>query len=322
MRRNYTFASLPADTYDVSISAQGFQLFKVNSVSVAADSRIRVDAALKVGAVEQTVEVSAQAASLQTDSGEVRSEITTQSLENVPIPVGRNYQNLLITVPGVSPPVKQHSVSANPSRGLNFNVNGATRNSNNVRIDGALANNVWLPHVTAYVPALDAIEQVSVVTASADAQQAMAGGSAINVQIKSGTNQIPRLALRIPRQQSHQGETVLPAGGSGQAEVHRQPVRRFDRRADPPQQALLSSAVGRARTTARPGASFATVPTAAIRSGNMSGSPNPIYDPATGSRRRQRPHRIRRKYHPGGPAGSDRAEGGGRLSAAQHSRTC
>src|SRR6185369_6414773 len=186
----YTFASLPADTYDVSISAQGFQLFKVNSVLVAADSRIRVDAALKVGAIEQTVEVSAQAASLQTDSGEVRSEITTQSLQNVPIPVGRNYQNLLITVPGVSPPSNAHSVSANPSRGLNFNVNGATRNSNNVRIDGALANNVWLPHVTAYVPALDAIEQVSVVTASADAQQAMAGGSAINVQIKSGTNQV------------------------------------------------------------------------------------------------------------------------------------
>src|SRR5690348_4438009 len=46
----YTFASLPADTYDVSISAPGFQVFKVNSVLVAADSRIRVDAALKVGA--------------------------------------------------------------------------------------------------------------------------------------------------------------------------------------------------------------------------------------------------------------------------------
>jgi len=165
----YTFSSLSADTYDVSITAQGFQAFKFTGVSVTADSRTRVDATLKIGAVEQTVEVSAQAATLQTDSGEVRSEITSQSLENVPIPVGRNYQNLLITVPGVSPPVNQHSVSANPSRGLTFNVNGASRNSNNVRIDGALANNVWLPHVTAYVPALDAIEQVSMVTASADA---------------------------------------------------------------------------------------------------------------------------------------------------------
>ena len=77
-----------------------------------------------------------------------------------------------------------------PSRGLTFNVNGTTRNSNDVRIDGALANNVWLPHVTAYVPALDSIEAVTVVTASADASEGMAGGSAVNVQIKSGTNQI------------------------------------------------------------------------------------------------------------------------------------
>ena len=61
-------------------------------------------------------------------------------------------RNLLITVPGVMPPTNQHSVAANPSRGLTFNVNGTTRNSNNVRIDGALANNIWLPHVTAYVP--------------------------------------------------------------------------------------------------------------------------------------------------------------------------
>ena len=278
----YTFASLPADTYDVSISAQGFQLFKVNSVLVAADSRIRVDAALKVGAVEQTVEVSAQAASLQTDSGEVRSEITTQSLQNVPIPVGRNYQNLLITVPGVSPPSNAHSVSANPSRGLNFNVNGATRNSNNVRIDGALANNVWLPHVTAYVPALDAIEQVSVVTASADAQQAMAGGSAINVQIKSGTNQVHGSLYEF-HANSHikANPFFLPAGQGKPKYIDNQfggsvggPIRRNK---------LFYFGSWEGTYNRQTGASFATVPTAAIRSGNMSGSPNPIYDPATGS---------------------------------------
>ena len=186
----YTFPSMPGDTYDVIVSRTGFQTVTIRGINVAADTKVRVDAVLKVGAVEQSVEVSAQASALQTESAEVRSEITSTSLENVPIPIGRNYQNLLVTVPGVMPPANQHSVAANPSRGLTFNVNGATRNSNNVRIDGALANNIWLPHVTAYVPGLDAIESVSMVTASADASQGMAGGSAINVQIKSGTNQI------------------------------------------------------------------------------------------------------------------------------------
>jgi outer membrane receptor protein involved in Fe transport len=278
----YTFASLSADTYDVSITAQGFQAFKVTGVSVTADSRTRVDAALKIGAVEQSVEVSAQAATLQTDSGEVRSEITTQSLENLPIPVGRNYQNLLITVPGVSPPVNQHSVSANPSRGLTFNVNGASRNSNNVRIDGALANNVWLPHVTAYVPALDAIEQVSMVTASADAQQAMAGGSAINVQIKSGTNQIHGSLYEFHANNNIKAKPFFLPTNQGQPKyIDNQfggsiggPIRHNK---------LFYFSSWEGTYNRQLGASFTTVPTAAIRSGNMSGSPNPIYDPISGA---------------------------------------
>ena len=279
---NFTLATLPADVYDVSVTAQGFQVFKVNGVVVTADSRTRVDATLKIGAVEQTVEVSAQAASLQTDSAEVRGEITQSSLENVPIPVGRNYQNLLIMVPGVSPPTNQHSVSANPSRGLTFNVNGSTRNSNNVRIDGALANNVWLPHVTAYVPALDAIEQVSVVTASADAQQAMAGGSAINVQIKSGTNQLHGSAYEFHADNAIKAKPFfLPANQGKPKYIDNQfggsiggPIRRNK---------LFYFGSWESTYDRQLGASFATVPTAAIRAGNMSGSPNPIYDPTTGN---------------------------------------
>ena len=77
---------------------------------------------------------------------------------------------------------------SNPSRALVFNVNGASRSSNNIRIDGVSTTNIWLPHVAAYVPALESLETVNVVTNSFDAEQGLAGGSAINVQIKSGTN--------------------------------------------------------------------------------------------------------------------------------------
>ena len=94
----------------------------------------------------------------------------------------------LPTLPGITPPENAHSIPSNPSRSLVFNVNGASRSSNNTRIDGASATNVWLPHVTAYVPALESIETVNVVTNSFDAEQGLAGGAAINVQIRSGTN--------------------------------------------------------------------------------------------------------------------------------------
>ena len=240
----YAFPSLPGDTYEVVISKPGFQSVTIRGTNVAADNTVRLDAVLKVGAVEQSVEVSAQALSLQTENGEVRSAITTASLENVPTPIGRNYQSLLITVPGVMPPANQHSVAANPSRGLTFNVNGTTRNSNNVRIDGALANNIWLPHVTAYVPGLDAIESVSMVTASADASEGMSGGSAINVQIKSGTNQIHGSLFEFHADSAHEGQAVLPARRAGHPEIHRQPVRRLHRRTGHQEQALLFRQLG------------------------------------------------------------------------------
>src|SRR5262249_12740522 len=94
------------------------------------------------------------------------------------------------TLPGFNLPSEAHSVPTNPSRSLRFNVNGVSASINNTRIDGASSTNPWLPHITAYVPSLEAIEVVNVVTSSYDAEQGLAGGAAVNVQIRSGTNQL------------------------------------------------------------------------------------------------------------------------------------
>lgn len=228
------------------------------------------------------MEVSPEAATLQTEGGEIRNEITTKTLENVPIPIGRNYQNLLITVPGVTPTANQHSVAANPSRSLTFNVNGTTRNSNNVRIDGALANNIWLPHVTAYVPALDSIESVSVVTASADASEGMAGGSAVNVQIKSGTNEIHGSLFEFHADNAMKAKPFfLPAGQGKPKYIDNQ----FGGSIGGPivKNRLFYFASWEGTLNRQTGASFVTVPDAAIRSGDESGSSTPMYDPLTGN---------------------------------------
>ncbi|PYT31187.1 MAG: hypothetical protein DMG57_06175 [Acidobacteria bacterium] len=73
---------------------------------------------------------------------------------------------------------------------MEFNVNGTSDDQNNTRIDGVSTTHVQLPHVVAYIPALESIQEVNVVTNSFDAEQGLAGGAAINVQIKSGTNQL------------------------------------------------------------------------------------------------------------------------------------
>jgi len=121
------------------ISKEGFQTFSAQGVAVAVGQVVRVDAALRVGAVSETIAVTAESAVLQTDRAEVRSEVSAKQLENLPMPLGRSYENLLITVPGLSPPANQHSVAVNPARGLTFSAMGTTRNSNSVRIEGAIA---------------------------------------------------------------------------------------------------------------------------------------------------------------------------------------
>ncbi len=278
----FSFTSLPGGQYDVTVTKTGFQTFTVRGLAVNADATVRVNATLQVGKLEQTVEVSAQTATLQADSAEVRSEIGSKSLEAVPVPLGRNYQNLLVTVPGVMPPANQHSVAANPARGLTFSVNGTSRNSNDVRIDGALANNVWLPHVTAYVPSLDAIEAVSIVTASADAQQGLAGGSAVNVQIKSGTNDIHGSLFEFHSDNALKAKPFFQPVGQGKPKyINNQfggsiggPIKHNK---------LFYFGSWEGTYERQTGSTFVTVPTAAIRSGNMSGSSGLIYDPLTGN---------------------------------------
>ena len=186
----YTFAAVQPGRYEVKVAKEGFRTAADQAVEVTSNNSTRVDMALQVGAVSESVNVEATAGALQTDSANVRSEMQSRDLVNLPVPVGRNYQNVLVTIPGFSPPTNAHSVPTNPSRALAANVNGTPSSGINVRIDGASSQQTWLPHITAYVPSLEAIETVNVVTNSFSAEQGLAGGAAVNVQIKSGTNDL------------------------------------------------------------------------------------------------------------------------------------
>jgi hypothetical protein len=84
----------------------------------------------------------------------------------------------------------QNSMGASPQRSLTTNVNGTNRNNNNTRVDGAINVYIWLPHHTLYNPPVESIETVNISTSSFDAEQGMAGGAAVTVATKSGTNEL------------------------------------------------------------------------------------------------------------------------------------
>jgi hypothetical protein len=278
----YSFSDVATGTYDVIFTKAGFSTVTRTGVAVTIDNTSRVDMALRVGDVAESVQVSAESATLQTDTAELQSEITAKTLENAPTPSGRNYQQMFRFLPGVTPPANAHSIASNPTRALTFNVNGAGNASNTTRIDGATSTNVQLPWVTSYIPTLESIETVDVATNSFDAEQGLAGGAVINVHTKSGTNSLHgsafetftdnRLEAKPFFQPPGQGVPKLvyhEFGGTVGGAIRKDKLFYFlsyQESNDRENKSLLT-----------------TVPTAAIKSGDMSGSPTLMYDPATGT---------------------------------------
>src|SRR5256712_13266348 len=93
------------------------------------------------------------------------------------------------TLPGVSDAQNGNSFAANPTCSVNFSVNGTPTNINNFSIDGTNSRGA-IDATFTYSPALEAVQEVSVVTNSFDAEQGLAGGAAIALQIKSGSNDV------------------------------------------------------------------------------------------------------------------------------------
>ena len=277
-----TFSNVPLGTFSVRTALSGFKESVTTDVRVTQDDVTRVRTSLTIGELSETLTVSSSTAVLQTERADVRTEISSVQLQNLPVPPGRNYQNMFVMVPGISPPENMHSVAVNPARGLGFNSNGTTRNANAIRIEGAISNNLWLPHVAAYVPALEAIETVSVVTSSFDADLGLSGGMSANVVIKSGTNQLrgsgfdyfynEHMKSRpyfLPADQSKPEARQNQFGGTLGGPIVRNKVFFFG---------SYEGTNDRQRAQR-----FGTVPTAAMRRGDFSASPTPIYDPLTGA---------------------------------------
>lgn len=186
----YRFSALLPGAYKITISAPGFTRQETSNVLVQANEIGRVDAKLNVASATQSVTVTTAPPLLQTDTADVHTDISARQVENLPImgSQGANFQALLRTIPGAGLTAETNSLAGNPQRAINANVNGLSNQSVNTRIDGAQDAYPWLPANVAYVPPADAVETVNVVTNSFDAEQGMAGGAAVNVQVKSGTN--------------------------------------------------------------------------------------------------------------------------------------
>ncbi len=187
---NFSIGSVDPGVYRVEIEQTGFKRFVRESVTVAINSTVRADAKLEVGKISEVVEVTSDQVQLKTDRADVSGQITSEQTANLPLSLDRNYQSALETLPGVSDPATVGSSFGNPNGSLISRINGQNERYNNFQLDGTINNQTNVISQTAIVPPAEAIQVVDVSTNSYDAEQGRAAGGVVNVQIKSGTNNL------------------------------------------------------------------------------------------------------------------------------------
>lgn len=280
----YAIRDLPPGNYDITVKTSGFKPLTLTNLSVAANVVTNADAKLQVGAVSEQVSVEAAALTLQTEKTDVHTELTSEAVLDMPLNQYRNYQTLINLVPGATPGVFQNAIADTPERALSNNINGTNRNNNNTRVDGASDVFVWLPHHAVYVPPAETIQEVNVSTNNFDPEQGMTGGAAITVITKSGSNQLhgvlfeyhedqalrARQFFETPAVSPRKGKSILnDLGGTLGGPVIKDKLFFF------------GSYDGTFERDNR--GNLQTLPTAALRAGDFTGTGTTIYDPHTGT---------------------------------------
>ena len=177
----YNFPILPAGEYRITATHPGFKRFAAH-MGLEVNQVIRIDIRLEVGAIDESVEVTADEGVLQTDSTEVGLVIGTR--ENASLPIdGRNFISLTLLAPGVvAPNLALFTNGQRSASGGRPYVNGNRKEANNFQLDG-VDNNQTTDNLVSYQPSPDAIHEFKLITANAPAEYGNYQGGVVNVKI-------------------------------------------------------------------------------------------------------------------------------------------
>ncbi len=196
----------------------------------------------------------------------------------MPLLYNRNYASLLVLVPGVGRPSRQHSEFYNSQDSLSVRVNGQGRQFNNFQIEG-IENKIDNGNLTALVPPAEAIQTVDMSTSNFDPEFGNAGGAVTNVTLRSGSNNYHGSLFQFHRNENIQARNTFAV--SKAATVYNQFGGTFGGRIVRDKLFFFADYqgsrdhLGQVNRGALPGSAF--------RSGDLSGVTNVIYDPLTGN---------------------------------------
>ncbi len=182
---SYQFAELNIGRYSLRAEAPGFKAYEQTGIVLNVNDTIRVDAAMQVGAAQETVTVEASAVEVQSDSSEISDLISGKQMSQLAIN-GRNIVSLATLTPGASADLPDFNlpISVGSSSGISFN--GKRAEHNIWMIDGGENYDRGCGGCMTVMPSVDALSEFKTLTANSSADFGIGTGGQMNMALKSG----------------------------------------------------------------------------------------------------------------------------------------
>ncbi|MGH9838126.1 MAG: TonB-dependent receptor domain-containing protein, partial [Blastocatellia bacterium] len=186
----YTVTSLRPGPYSISVEKAGFKKTVRSGVTLQVNQVARIDVSLQIGALETVVEITADAALLETETSSRGSVIDQKKIVDLPLN-GRDYNQLALLSPGVLPGTPR--LASVNFKGV-LNVNGNRTFNNVFLLDGvdniSYSNSFRGENVQLVQPSIEALQEFKIQTNAYSAEFGRSSGAVVNATIKSGTNAI------------------------------------------------------------------------------------------------------------------------------------
>src|SRR5664280_664167 len=210
---NYTLPSLPAGSYDLSVTAAGFTKYIQRGITVEVVQTLRVDIALQVGSASESVTVTADAALLRTENAELSHNLSIDRVDampnattNVRTPLG--FSSIM---PGVV------GGTTAPAGSTNIKVNGSPANAYRVLLDGQDITNTNqdASHTLEQQPAVEALQEFTLQSSNFSAEFGQITGGLYNFTTKSGTNGLHGVAFVFMKNEDLNAGRAYTSSGNG-----------------------------------------------------------------------------------------------------------
>src|SRR5258708_6849802 len=216
----YSAPNLIPGSYDVTVSAKGFQTAVQRAVTLTVGAQQALNVSLKIGSINQTIEVNAAPPDVQTTTSTVSATVDSTTMRELPLN-GRDWTSLATLEPGVSSIPNQVGTGFSANKGNrgfgNQLSNGGHRaNENTYRVNGISINDYsnGSPGGSSGLNlGVDGIQEFSVLTSNYTAEYGRTSGAVINAITKSGVNELHGTAFIFHRDKIFDAKNYFdPAG--------------------------------------------------------------------------------------------------------------